>query len=445
MILFNRRGENGFGHCNHIGGVVFAIEDFSRSGLKEHDQPISCTSRLCKWNVPRNMRVEPQPVDKIVVRKIRYGKKRSACAKISEYDPRAPVDRSLNTESLNKLGEKLALCLPNSAFFLFHTNFQPQNISSTSDNNNIEIDSTCEPLPDCVPENVQEYSEDYQMPFDDNYNFASKVFKEMIDIHVKSQIVTIEDVKKTEEMTRGQSDNNAWRELKETILTASNFKKAVVRQKAPDKLLKDIMYLKSEECERSIPALEYGKHNEQHAVNCYIDFHISQGNVGLKVMEVGTILSRKYSGLGASLDRYVIDPMAIPKKEGGLEVKCPISKAGMSLEEACSDKKFYLTLSHGQAFLKQEHAYHYQVQGQMFVCELEWIDFVVWFGHDTISVERITFDDKWWSTRALPSLDYFYRRAFFPEVLTRRVKRSVPLYGNGDWICYKDSKKLKSK
>ncbi|KAK3750796.1 hypothetical protein QZH41_018654, partial [Actinostola sp. cb2023] len=49
------RGVNGHGQCNHIGGILFAIEDFCRQGLKNHHEPVSCTSRLCSWNVPRNI------------------------------------------------------------------------------------------------------------------------------------------------------------------------------------------------------------------------------------------------------------------------------------------------------------------------------------------------------------------------------------------------------
>lgn len=47
LFLFARRGENGMGRCNHIGGIIFAIEDFNRCGLREKDEPVSCTSKLC--------------------------------------------------------------------------------------------------------------------------------------------------------------------------------------------------------------------------------------------------------------------------------------------------------------------------------------------------------------------------------------------------------------
>ena len=45
-------GLSGKGKCNHVGGALFAIEDFARRGLQKHAEPLSCTSRLSVWVVP---------------------------------------------------------------------------------------------------------------------------------------------------------------------------------------------------------------------------------------------------------------------------------------------------------------------------------------------------------------------------------------------------------
>ena len=34
-------GSQGKGKCNHIGGVLFALEDFTRRGLQKHPEPLS--------------------------------------------------------------------------------------------------------------------------------------------------------------------------------------------------------------------------------------------------------------------------------------------------------------------------------------------------------------------------------------------------------------------
>ena len=46
------------------GSVLFAVEDFIRRGLESHPDPLTCTSRLSVWVVPRNQSVEAKPLDK---------------------------------------------------------------------------------------------------------------------------------------------------------------------------------------------------------------------------------------------------------------------------------------------------------------------------------------------------------------------------------------------
>ena len=110
------------------------------------------------------------------------------------------------------------------------------------------------------------------------------------------------------------------------------------------------MYI-SNKNQRTVPSLDYGLRHEQDAVDCYVAMHRAAGN-SLKVTEVGTMVSKKIPGIGASLDRLVYDPSASSAKEGGLEVKCPYSKGGMTVQEACSDNKFYLTLLINKPVLK---------------------------------------------------------------------------------------------
>ena len=89
-------GLNGKGKCNHVGGVSFAAEDFTRRGLglQKHAEPLTCTSRLSVWVVPRNQSVAAKPLDQVLIRKIRFGKKNICLQpKIIKFDPRAPNQR----------------------------------------------------------------------------------------------------------------------------------------------------------------------------------------------------------------------------------------------------------------------------------------------------------------------------------------------------------------
>ena len=69
----------------------------------------------------------------------------------------------------------------------------------------------------------------------------------------------------------------------------------------------------------------------------------------------------------------------------------------------------------------------------MFCNNLNRVDLVVWFGNDKpLFVETVTFDDKFWKI-ALNKIDFFYRRAVMPEIITRRVQRGGKLYLHGGW------------
>jgi len=108
------------GKCNHVGGVLFANEDFMRRGLQKHAEPLSCTLRLSVWVVPRNQSVAAKPLDQVLIRKIRFGKKNICLqSKVIKFDPRSPNQRTREKNSFKILSESLENCLPATSFFLF--------------------------------------------------------------------------------------------------------------------------------------------------------------------------------------------------------------------------------------------------------------------------------------------------------------------------------------
>ena len=63
-------GVEGNGNCNHVGGVLFALEDFNRSGFQDSLTTISFASKLSAWNVPRDSSSDPVPIDAVIIKKI---------------------------------------------------------------------------------------------------------------------------------------------------------------------------------------------------------------------------------------------------------------------------------------------------------------------------------------------------------------------------------------
>ena len=90
------------GSCNHIGAVLFALEDFSRKKAKTSEEPLTCTSQLSKWNVSHDSSTNPVPIDKSLV-KNKFGDNPSTEVELKNncYDPHAPNYKHLNNASMN--------------------------------------------------------------------------------------------------------------------------------------------------------------------------------------------------------------------------------------------------------------------------------------------------------------------------------------------------------
>ena len=110
------------GKCNHIGAIRFALEDFNRKNLKTFVELLTCAPQLRKWNLPRDSSSNPAPIDKTLLKKIKYGDNPSTEVepKNNCYNPRAPNDKYLDNDNMNTLKRDLEKCLPSSGFFLFH-------------------------------------------------------------------------------------------------------------------------------------------------------------------------------------------------------------------------------------------------------------------------------------------------------------------------------------
>ncbi|XP_070568417.1 uncharacterized protein [Ptychodera flava] len=428
------KGIDGLGKCNHTTALLFALEDFSRKGLKQQAEPVSCTSELCRWTKPRTLQVSSEPVQSLTIRKYQYGQDYTKKTSINLYDPRAQHQRSLDQESVHTLCDTFKEAGISSSLFLFH------DISAMPDRLSVPSSMITEepgyeiPCCDDDVQIIENSPEVCSLPFNDDYNIDSHVFHEIVDYVAarNARTCTSEYIQEIEKQTRGQADNSSWQEIRRTKMTASNFGKFMKRRADPDKLLNSIMYKPAV----TTFALEYGRTNEENAVNSYLTLKKEQGKSNIKVLEVGLMLSSDNPDYGASLDRVVVDPTEADPSEarGGLEVKCPSSLQGMTAENAAQQKRSCLEISNGIVKLKEPHDYYIQVQAQMYVSGLPWVDFVVWFGKDCdLFVQRIKFNREAWYSKILPAVNHFYRRAFLPEILTGRVKRGVQLYRHGGW------------
>ncbi|XP_065056985.1 uncharacterized protein LOC135685107 [Rhopilema esculentum] len=408
-------GLGGFGNCNHVGGILFALEDFNRRGLQEFPSPVSCTSRLSAWNVPNSSSLASfaaAPIEDVVIKKIKFGKDGARLNNPSykSFDPRAPADKVLDEQKLEVLKLKLAKCVPNSAFFGF---YQPPSSPA------MDIAT--------LSSNLQILSSNESIAFNECYDISSPSFKQMMEIHCKNLSLNSEEIDNIEKRTRGQSSNEQWKRERMYRITSSNFYLAAVNTIEPSSKLKAMFYKPF-----STSATRHGNKYERHARELYTIF-LKEKGINAHVSDVGLILSSSCLYLGASLDGIVTHK----NEKWGLEIKCPFSKFNCTLKEAVLGKKFFLQNVGGNIKLKRQHPYYFQIQGQMFCSGLKTIDFVVWFGNsEPLFVETIWFDVDFVTSYMLPRLEFFYCRAVLPELFTKRIKQGLKLYLHGGWTNF---------
>jgi hypothetical protein len=62
--------------------------------------------------------------------------------------------------------------------------------------------------------------------------------------------------------------------------------------------------------------------------------------------------------------------------------------------------------------LKRSHNYYYQIQGQLALTTLPWVDFVAYSGIGDVHKERIYYDQDLWESIMLPKLNSFYAKYY---------------------------------
>jgi len=74
-----------------------------------------------------------------------------------------------------------------------------------------------------------------------------------------------------------------------------------------------------------------------------------------------------------------------------------------------------MTKIEGNWKLKREHAYYYQVQTQLHVCQVMYGDFVVWSKEGTL-IERIERDTTFMDAQK-ENMTHFFKYGILPEVI----------------------------
>ena len=143
-----------------------------------------------------------------------------------------------------------------------------------------------------------------------------------------------------------------------------------------------------------------------------------------QVLDSGLVLNPEWPFIGASPDG-VIECSCCGKEV--LEIKCPYCHKDSTIVAAArDDPKFCLEEVYGILTLDTSHSYYYQVQTQLFVCDVEYFDFCIWTfaseGEENVHIEQIK-NFTFWNEICVPRAEKFFRTCLLPELLVNWYTR----------------------
>ena len=263
---------------------------------------------------------------------------------------------------------------------------------------------------------------------DDTTDVPLEYLNELKTTFYTTQVeVTKEQAEVTEEQTRGQSDCELWARERRKRVTASKVGGIAKMRRTTKRSNKvqEMLYSTF----RGNQATQYGTAMEAKTSQQYTVHQKENGHANLQTHKSGLVISVTNPWLAASPDERVHDPSTASSPWGIAEYKNPHSAKNLTLEEACDKvkvKQFCLEKieknSEMSFRLKKRHNYYFQVQCQMYCCDVDWCDFVLRTDKE-LHVERIQRDQDWWDQQ-LPKLKTFYFDALLPEL-------ACPRFGKG--------------
>ena len=384
------------GSCKHIAATCYAIENFCRFQL----EGISCTSQLQAWNQPRKRHLDSSVVTDIDFTQHEFGKVKRKLGN-PMYDPRPMKFRSTSSEEVETL--RSALRNQKEDLAILH-------VLGSSDRNAPLSPLACSsssslPQPSLARVKTMKYL--HKLPHPLSLNNIRTACNRFIEDIKCSESVT-HDI---QEATRLQYNCEEWHIQRRYRITASNFGSVVKRKNPHPPLVKRFLYSSTSSINRD--ALQWGR---DHEADAKLHYERTCLEPGYSLVECGLFVD-KSGFLGATPDGMVVDKDNKPIRL--IEIKCPHKHKDTTVIDACSSSSFFCKVVNDKPALKTIHNYYHQVQGQMAVTGTHQCDFIVWTTSD-VSVERISFDNLFWTSICLPQLRNFYMNSMLPEIVYPR-------------------------
>ncbi|KAI5631791.1 yqaJ-like viral recombinase domain-containing protein [Phthorimaea operculella] len=211
-----------------------------------------------------------------------------------------------------------------------------------------------------------------------------------------------------------QRHSTEWMTRRRKLLTSSVFGEVCKKRESTScaSLVKKIIYGGNLS---TVPAIRYGIDNEETAIRQL------EKQENIQIESCGLFVDREYEFLGTTPDGKYAD--------GLVEIKCPVSLAKFSLENAMKKHPFWKLDSTSKTYLvNEQHHWYYQIQGQLHITQKDVCMLGIWFGETVpMKVYLIQRDDKFWKTKMETKLVKFYYDCMLPELVDPRHSRSMSI------------------
>ena len=430
-------GASGF--CNHVFGLLYQISHLSKSGAKDIPAVISKTSVPQAWDKPRVLGISPEPIMKVVHQKATSQSKKRKVVQSTLYEARSQATIPNDSKRLRILQEKVRNINPLIGIsYMATADDQTTEYTKTSMGNYVPVGSVLSyQLAVSEADFDVSYRKETIEKFPCVHNCKDLVFPDLpigngtanidssnMSLEQKSIIEDIllskEQCIELEKNTRDQSSSSLWQDARKKRVTASQFGD-VVKQRSKETKLADRLTAPKNEKKRTV-AMKHGNDYEDVAAKKYEE-HMSNIGHPVQVLKSGLVVNPTLPFLGASPDRKVLDKQSHPHF-GLLEVKCSYKHRSITaFDAALADKELCCEIKEEKMYLKRNHKFHYQIQGQMAITGTKWCDFVL-YTFKGMHIERIYFDDYVWGN-ALVKLEQFYFTQFVPHCIKLQEEGEV--------------------
>ena len=332
--------------CSHIASLLFTVE--ANTQMK---QQFSCTSLPCSW-LPSSFR----SVSFSEIRKIDFSTpqhKRMQCqgSSITEGEPvrkmkKVSVPKATDSE-LDIFYSDLSKAKGKPVLLSLMPKYSDSYIPET------EAGVLPKPLTDLHDPMAM------KMNYSDLLDRCESIYQSVS--FTFSQAVLVE------ERTRTQAKCKRWFELRAGRITASKLHQAIHTSHLQPSvsLVKSICY--PEQRKFLSAACQYGCKHEDIARQAYVE-KLRMDHENFMVIQCSLILDPEFPFMGATPDGLVNCKCC---DTGVLEIKCPFSCKNKDVAETASENpSFFLNDDNGQVTLKKDHAYFFQVQLQMKLCQV---------------------------------------------------------------------------